>query len=141
MKVKEIMTKNVITAGPEDSIKDVILKIRYHKVSGLPIVNDKNEVLGVFSEGTIMGQMPDILNESAKIPLLDVKEITSAPVKSAMTMGVVTITEESSIKEAANIFLEKHIHRLPVVGERRKLLGIVTLGDVLKAVVDSDFCG
>ncbi|MCX8084987.1 MAG: CBS domain-containing protein [Calditerrivibrio sp.] len=136
MKVKEIMTKNVITAHEKESIREVTLRLREKRITGVPVLNDAGEVVGVFSETDILNKLPDILNDADKIPLVDVKELTDPPVKTVMSSPPITVTSDTDIKDVAKIFLYKYIHRVPVVDDG-KLVGIVTLGDLLKAFSES----
>lgn len=133
MKIKDIMKTDVITASPDDTIKDVILRIRMNNITGLPVVNENNQVVGDFSEHSVIETLPDILNEAEQIPMIDVKELTSSTIRNVMTTPPITIGPENDIKDAAKLFLEKYVHRLFVVEKQHKLMGIVTLGDVLKA--------
>lgn len=135
MKVSEIMTTNLITAGPDETIKDVILKMRKKNVSGLPVVDKNNKVLGTFSETDVAKALPDILNEAQYIPLVDVRELTSEPIKRVMDMPSISIGADTEIEEAAKIVLEQYRHRLPVVDGAGHLIGMVTLGDILKALL------
>ncbi|WP_022849871.1 CBS domain-containing protein [Limisalsivibrio acetivorans] len=132
MKIKEIMTTGVVTAKPEETIKQVILRIRSKNISGLPIVNSNGKVIGVFSETDVMKALPDILNDAEAIPMIDVKEISDHHVRMLMSEPLYTLTPEDEVKEAATIMLEKYVHRVPII-ENGKLVGIVSLGDILKA--------
>ena len=134
MQVKEIMTTKVISANPEESVRSVILKLRKNRISGVPVVDDENRVVGVFTETDVMNALPDILNDAEMIPLIDVRELTGYAIKKVMTTPVIKVTPETEIKEAAKLILENYVHRLPVV-EGRKLVGIVSLGDVLKSFI------
>ena len=135
MKVSEIMTKNVITAGPDETIKEVILKIRKKNISGLPVLDKNGKVLATFSETDVAKALPDILNEAQYIPLVDVRELTAEPIRKVMHMPAVTITPDTTVEEAATLILEKFRHRLPVVDADGKLVGLVSLGDILKALL------
>lgn len=136
MRVRDIMATNIVTAGPDETIKEVILRIRRKNISGLPVVDKNNKVLGTFSEADIAKALPDILNESQFIPLIDVRELTAEPVKRVMHMPAVTISPDATVEEAATIVLEKYRHRLPVVDETGKLVGVISLGDILKALLN-----
>ena len=136
MKVKEIMKTNVITAHEDESIREVTLRLREKKITGVPVLNDNGEVVGVFSETDLLNRLPDILNDADKIPLVDVKELTDPPVKTVMSSPAITVTPDTDIKDVAKIFLHKYIHRVPVL-EGDKLVGIVSLGDLLKAFSES----
>ncbi|HCW93077.1 MAG TPA: CBS domain-containing protein, partial [Flexistipes sinusarabici] len=81
IKVSEVMTTKVITANENESIRQVTLKLRKKNITGLPVLNKDGEVVGVFSESDVLNQLPDILNDADKIPLVDVQELTNPPVK------------------------------------------------------------
>ncbi len=136
MKVRDIMKTNVITAHEDESIREVTLRLREKKITGVPVVNDNGEVVGVFSETDVLNKLPDILNDADKIPLVDVKELTDPPIKTVMSTPAITVTSDTDIREVAKIFLYKYIHRVPVV-DGGKLVGIVSLGDLLKAFSES----
>ncbi|BAI80329.1 conserved hypothetical protein [Deferribacter desulfuricans SSM1] len=140
MKVKDYMTKNVIVAYENENIRDVVLRLREKNISGVPVLDGNNNVVGVFSESDLLAQLPDILHEAEQIPLIDVKELTDAPVKTIMGKPPITIHENDSLKKAAELFLTKYIHRLPVLNDEGKLVGIISLGDVLKAFIENESC-
>jgi len=133
LKIRDIMTTKVISAKPDETIKEVILRLRTNKISGLPVVNSSNKLIGVFSESDVMMALPDILNDADAIPLIDIKELTDNSVRMVMSEPRFTISPDSDVKEAARIMLEKYVHRLPVI-ENEELIGLVSLGDVLKAL-------
>ena len=53
LKVKDIMSKNVFTVGPEETVEKAAVKMLEHRISGLPVVNDKGKVVGVITQGDI----------------------------------------------------------------------------------------
>lgn len=132
MKVKEIMTQNVISIRDDLSIKDAVIILRKNKISGVPVLDKSGNVVGIFSESNILDKLPDILEEADKIPMVDVQELTSPPVSDVMGKPPIIVNSDEDIRNVAKIFLEKYIHRVPVV-DNGKLVGIVSLGDVLKA--------
>jgi CBS domain-containing protein len=134
--ISDIMTKNPITASPDETIKEVILRMRKKNVSGLPVIDKNKKVLATFSETDVAKALPDILNEAQYIPLVDVRELTSEPIKRVMHIPAVTVKTDTPIKEAARIVLTEYRHRLPVVDDEGHLVGIVSLGDILKALLD-----
>lgn len=139
MEVGSIMTKDVITIKQDESIKDAVIKLRKYKKSGFPVVDDEGKVVGVFSETDILDKLPDIFEESDKIPMIDVQELTTPPVSSVMGKPTITVNSKEDIRNVAKIFLEKYIHRVPVVDDG-KLVGIISLGDLLKAFSEAKLC-
>ncbi|UOD34511.1 CBS domain-containing protein [Deferribacteraceae bacterium V6Fe1] len=139
MKVKEIMTKNVISIRDTLPIKDAVIILRRNKISGAPVLDESGKVVGVFSESNILDKLPDILEEADKIPMVDVQELTSPPVSTVMGKPPIVVRSDEDIRNVAKIFLEKYIHRVPVVDDD-KLVGIISLGDVLKAFSEVKLC-
>lgn len=137
MKVKDIMTKNVISIRDDLSIKDAVIILRKNKISGVPVLDRSGDVVGVFSESNILDKLPDILEEADKIPMVDVQELTSPSVSTVMGKPPIFVSSDEDIKNVAKIFLEKYIHRVPVVDNGR-LVGIVSLGDILKAFIKAE---
>ena len=135
MKAYEYMTKNVITVDKDESIRNAALKLRRAKISGMPVL-DGNKVVGVFSEADLLNQLPDILEEADLIPMVDVQELTGSPVKDVMGSPAITCNPNDDLKDIAEIFLKKYIHRLPVIDENSELVGVISLGDVLKAFIN-----
>ncbi len=155
MKVKKVMTRNVITVKPTDYISDAIEKMKRHKISGLPVVDDSGKLVGILTDGDIIRALdiPDFPREIFSPPPFDFIEAMirmkmeewdieraletwkKGRVEDVMTKDVITVSEDADIESAADIMLEKGIHRLPVVDEKGKLVGIVTRLDLVKALV------
>lgn len=133
MKVREIMTTKIITIKKNENVRTAVLKLRNAGVSGMPVLDD-GQVIGVFSEEDLLSQFPDILMDADQIPMIDVQELTSTLVEFSMGKPAIICSPDDDIKVVASVFLEKHIHRLPVVDDSG-LVGVVSLGDVLKAFI------
>lgn len=112
MNAGELMTTDVITCGPEESIAEVIDRFECYHIAGMPVVNDDDELLGVISESDIL----DAEREEV------VRDYMSSP--------AVSVEEDTPVEEVATIFISKKVNRLPVVRER-KLVGIVTRDDLI----------
>lgn len=123
--VSDYMTKNLITFKENQPIEDVIDSLIKHKISGGPVVNDKNELIGIISEGDCMKQ----ISESRYYNLPIDKNNT---VGKAMIKQVETIDGNMNILDAVNKFLESKRRRFPIV-ENGKLVGQISQKDVLIA--------
>ena len=155
MKIEDAMEVNVVKFKSTDKIVDVAQVLRNNKISGAPVVNDENHVVGILSEGDIM-RMLEI--HSPKINLIlpapldlielpvkmkhemdelaeDMERASSVLIGDIMTKKVVTISKDAQISDAAELMDSHHIKRLPVVDENHKLIGIVTRGDIIGAMV------
>jgi CBS domain-containing protein len=138
MKVEDLMTRDVLTASPETSLKDVAGILSSHGVSGLPVVDADGRILGVVSEADILrkeqgrgGRRGGVLGWLLDRDELDPK-LEARTAGEAMTSPALTIEPARPASEAARLMVEKGINRLPVVSHDR-LLGIVTRADLVRA--------
>lgn len=126
IKVSDYMTKDLITFSPKQSVMEVINKLVKHKISGGPVVNERNELLGIISEGDCIKQ----LNESRYYNM----PIDDSTVEKFMVKDVETIDGNASVFDAANKFLETKRRRFPII-EEGKLIGQISQKDVMKAAL------
>jgi CBS domain-containing protein len=150
MLVKDVMSKNVITISPEDSISDAIEKMAENNISGL-IVVEEEKVVGVISESDVLrvfkSEIPEIstsTNATLSIFLIlekgikainEMKKIGKLKVKNLMSKRVFYVKPEDTILEAARIMSKKDVRRLPVIDENGKLVGVISRTDILRALV------
>ncbi len=126
LKVKDYMTRDLITFKPDDSIYEVIDKLIQHRISGAPIVNDKNELIGIISESDCVKQISE--SRYYNMPMDD------ATVGKFMTPNVDTIDGNMNVFDAASKFLTSKRRRFPIL-EDGKLAGQISLKDILKAAM------
>ena len=157
VKVKDAMEKYVIKFHTDDKISDIAQSLRDNKISGAPIVDKDNKVIGIISEGDIMRLLEvhsPRLNLILPSPLdwielpirmkyefdeiaEDMNKAASVHISEIMTKKVITIKEDDDISDAAQLMDTHSVNRLPVVDDERKILGIVTRGDLISALVRS----
>lgn len=126
IKVCKHMSKNIIAFRPEQTIPEVIQLLIANKISGGPVVNQKNEVVGIISEGDCIKQISN--GQYYNMPIESVK------VEEVMVRNVETIDGNMSIFEAADKFLTARRRRFPIV-EDNKLVGMLSQKDILKAAM------
>ena len=147
MRVREVMTEDVLTIGPEAPLKDVAKILVEHGVSGLPVCDIEGHVVGVISEGDILYKEHDPAEGRVGGPLgwiVDGNPNYRGAVKAqavtagtAMTAPAVTIPPYESVAQAARIMCERRVNRLPVVKDEL-LVGIVTRADLVRAFTRTD---
>jgi len=147
MRVRELMTEQVLTIGPEAPIKDVARILVENGISGLPVCDIEGHVLGVVSEGDILYKEHDPRESHVGGPLGWIVEGTpnyagyikaqALTARKAMTSPAITVAPYASVADAARIMSERHVNRLPVV-DRGRLVGIVTRTDLVRAFTRSD---
>lgn len=145
MKVKEIMTKDVITVSPDTPVKDIAEIMLKNGIGGIPVVEGDRVVGIVTEEDLIMKnvklhfptyiQLLDavIYLESLKRYEEDLRRAIGATARDVMSREVITVSPEDSVEDAATLMVEKGISRLPVV-ENERLVGIITKRDILKSL-------
>lgn len=111
------MTKDVATVTLKDNVYEVAVKMRDWNVGVIPVVDEKNDVIGVITDRDIV------------IRGLAEKREGSAAISEVMSRDIVLGRPEMTVDEAAKIMAEHQVRRLPVV-ENGKLVGIVALGDM-----------
>ena len=124
--VSDYLARKLITFKPDQSINEVIEVLLSKRISGAPVVNDDNELVGVISEGDCLKEV--VKGKYDNIPIL------SGKVSEHMSHNVVSIPAETNIFEAANMFLDRRIRRFPVIKDG-KLVGQISQKDVMKAVL------
>ena len=147
MRVRELMTENVLTIGPAAPIKDVAKILVEHRISGLPICDIEGHVLGVVSEGDILYKEHDPREAHVGGPLGWIVDGTpnyagwvkagALTAEKAMTAPAITIAPYASVSDAARIMCERRVNRLPVVKDDR-LVGIITRADLVRAFTRGD---
>lgn len=128
-KVGDLMSRNVLTGYVKNSFTYTLRLFSELPFHHLPIVNVKRELIGMISSNDIMKlltvqlAMLNDFTEDALNNAVDISEIMSA--------DPITVSPETTIKEALFLFCEHKIHALPVV-EEKQLVGILTTNDLLK---------
>lgn len=144
MKVKNFMTRQVVTVTPDSSILDAARLMLDHKISGLPVVDDGGHVVGIISEHDLLrGGKSGVRTEQSHWLRLMIEGANLADesarfqerkVREAMTPDPITITETAPLEEAGRLIEENDIKRLPVVRDN-KLVGIIARADIVRAII------
>ncbi|WP_459201825.1 CBS domain-containing protein [Methanococcus sp. CF] len=150
--VRDVM-KRPITLNKDDNIEQAILTFRKNKISGAPVVEGE-KIVGIISESDIIKALTshderfrlvlpspfDLIELPLKTAIKieefrgDVENALKTEVFEAMIEKVVTVSPETPITEAAEIMVKNKVKRLPVV-EDEKLVGIITRGDLIEAMI------
>ena len=126
LKVKDYMTTSLITFKPDQSVQEVVEALIKYKISGGPVVNERNELVGIISEGDCLKQLSE--SRYYNMPL------QHDNVEKRMAKNVETIDGNMDVFDAANKFLQSKIRRFPIV-ENGKLVGQISQKDILKAAL------
>lgn len=113
MKVKEIMTSDPITINIDNDLNEATRLLSYHNIGRL-LVTDNGNLVGIITDGDLM-----------------IEHDRNAPIKDFMTDNLITINENKSIIEAAKILAKHQISGLPVINDKSKMVGIITVEDIV----------
>src|SRR6476646_833661 len=114
MRVKEVMTANVISVLEDSRIEDTARILARHGISGVPVVNSAGALVGMVTEY-------DLISKQGQT------------VADIMSRGAISVTEDTDVEEVAHILTNRRIRRVPVLrGDR--LVGIVSRSDLVKQI-------
>ena len=118
MKVKDIMTKDVIIANPTDSILTVVKLMKHHNIGAIPVAENAEKVLGMTTDRDIVLSLADFNFDLAN---------TNA--NKLMSNRVYSVRPEADLNSALALMKKQQIRRLPVI-EEEKLVGMISIGDI-----------
>jgi CBS-domain-containing membrane protein len=142
MKVKEIMTRDVVSIKPEDSAKDALALLLKMQISGLPVIDESGKLVGMFTEKDILSHiLPSYIERVGRFIYEDnpksiknkFMELENFKIGQLMRKEVVTVDEDAACCEVARIMLTQKVRRIPVLNKEKKVVGIVAREDVVKA--------
>lgn len=144
MKARDVMTKTVVSAGPEASVREIARLLLKHRISAVPVVDDRGRVIGMVSEGDLM-RRPESRTEGHLSWWLDLLEgpeerartylkSHGLTARDVMTRKVITADENTPLEKIATLLERNHIKRVPVL-RRGKLVGIASRANLLHGLV------
>lgn len=144
LKVEDVMTRRVVTAGPDEPLKFLARLMHRSNVSAIPVVDAMGRLQGIVSEADLLrvetearqSHLEWILRSGSFVEAERAAE--QLTVGEVMTSEVVTVRPEAPVREAARILMQAGVKRLPVVDERGMLAGIVSRHDLLMPMIRND---
>ncbi|MCJ7518605.1 MAG: CBS domain-containing protein [Anaerolineaceae bacterium] len=121
LKISEVMTREVKTLRPQDTMRNVMDVMREYRISGVPIVDEAKNLIGLVSTEDL-------------IKCLANQDIDKC-VKDYMTTDLVTVNSFDHLTEGLKLFAKTKLGRLPVLGVKGELVGILTKGDVTYGIL------
>lgn len=129
MQIRDIMSRDVEIASPDMSIVEAAAKMRDRDTGFLP-VGDNDRLVGTITDRDITVRV----TAAGKDP-------NGAKVRDAMSEHAAWCFDDQDTKEAAKLMGDKQIHRLPVVNRDKRLVGIISIGDLARAHEDEETLG
>ncbi|RZU23765.1 CBS domain-containing protein [Streptomyces sp. BK239] len=146
--VGEVMTREVVGARQETPFKEVARLLGRHRISGLPVLDADDKVVGVISETDLIlrqaAQAERDRGRGFRLPALRRRTRRTTAKARATTAGqlmstpAITVHPEQGVADAARVMERHHVERLPVVDEEDRLIGIATRRDLLRVFLRTD---
>jgi CBS domain-containing protein len=142
--VRDIMTRDIVKVMPDTSVSEIALLMSQHRISGVPVVDEQDRVLGVVTELDMI-----VRNTRFKLPafftLLNATIYLETPAhlkerlhhmlgltaREIMSEKVMTVTADASIEDLAELMVGQRANPIPVV-ENGRLAGIVSRSDIVR---------
>ncbi|OGW75266.1 MAG: hypothetical protein A2Z72_00875 [Omnitrophica bacterium RBG_13_46_9] len=148
MKVRDVMTRDVITVGLSTGIREIYRIFCEKHISGVPVVAEENLLLGMVTKTEILNVLiPDYFDMVGDFLFIDdfgalEEQLESTPslelfiAEDLMIRNIIAIKESASLMKAPVLMNKHNVRRLPVVDNSGKLVGIVTRTDIFRALFD-----
>jgi CBS domain-containing protein len=145
MQAAEIMTRDVITVAPDDSVLDAALMLLKNRISAMPVLNEQGRLIGVVSEGDLLRRVEigtderrpwwrELFAGNERLAR-DYIRAHGRKVSDIMTPSAIVASPDTDLSEIASLMERNGIKRLPIVEEGR-LVGLVSRADLLRAFTE-----
>lgn len=149
VKIKDLMTKQVITCTADTEIKEAARLMYLNGLTGLPVLDETDQLVGIITDQDLVRieghlHLPLTFAFLGSLIYLDdplngdkiekqLRALLATKVADLMTKEVVTISADASLEDLAEIFLQKKINPVPVMADG-KLVGIISRADIVKLI-------
>jgi len=147
---KDIMTRDVITVNADMSVRDLAQLLADHKISGAPVVDDRDKLIGIVTENDLIDQakkvhIPTVMALFDSFVFLenperlekDLKKMSASTVGDISTTAVVTVREDTPVDELATTMSEKNVHTLPVLDQEGTMVGVIGKSDIIRTLAQN----
>ncbi len=149
MKVKDLMTRDVVTVSPDTTLSELYAILQKERITGVPVIDVSGKLVGVVSQRDLI--VAEAQSFASNSPYSDVQELFASRfieddramrrrfnwVEEIMTKSVVTTTPDTSIRDVCRLMCERKVKRLPVISGDR-FVGIISFTDVMDFLADMD---
>lgn len=146
--VTEVMTTNVVTVQPSDTVEEAVRVLARNDISGAPVVDTDGNLVGLLDDSDLLvadarlhgPTMIEVLG--AYLPLPGERRRYEEELRHALgqTVGEVmndkppSVDLNATVEDVATLMVDRHVSRIPVVDDRGRVVGIVTRGDLVEAM-------
>ncbi len=147
-RVKDIMSRDVVTISAGDTVHEALTLMGENRVSALPVVDSHDHCIGILSTSDLVDMTRDVDDDLYQLDIVDstsrrflldklTHSMGNESVQSYMSESVTCIDPETTIGKATRELLRNRIHHLPVVDANNHLIGIISTMDILAELADS----
>lgn len=126
LKAADIMTKDVLTVTPDTPISIAVKILTIRRLTGLPVIDDQKNLLGIISEKDVMGL------------LLEKEDLQEKKVFEYMTQEVHSFSPSDSVEDICEFLIHRPFRRVPIIKDG-KLVGIISRRDII-ALIHEEKC-
>lgn len=148
--VTQIMTRDVLAIAPETSIVQVARTMSEHGVSGLPVIDAENTLVGIITETDIISHEMQV-DTPTFVPLLDwiirmpgdtseddLRRVLATSAGQLMTHPVYSVTVDATVQEVATLMFERKVNPVPVLNHDNRVVGIVSRSDIVRLLAEAE---
>ncbi len=134
MHVKDVMTREVVTADPAMPLSEVADIFVRERLRAIPVIDESGHVLGMITDRHVMSHFLPLLEEAPAGAEISEPWMREGEVRDLMERTVMCVNEDESLADVVRLMLDKEIERLPVVREGQ-LVGFLTRGDIIRRLL------
>lgn len=139
---EQVMTQKVIFVKEDDLLIEAVIKMAEHEISGLPVLNNENQITGVISEKDFLSRMNkkkapsfvQVLLQCADNSGCLIVPLKTLKVREVMSSPPLMVKKEATMLEVANTLDRFNINRVPVSDDNNRLVGIIARSDLVQAI-------
>jgi CBS domain-containing protein len=139
---EQVMTRKVIFVKEDDPLIEAVVKMAEYEISGLPVLNNEDQITGVISEKDFLVRMNkkkapsfvQVLLQCADNSGCLIVPLKKLKVREVMSSPPITVKKETTMLEAANTLDRSNINRVPVIDDNNRLVGIIARSDLVQAM-------
>ena len=147
---QDIMTKEVVTVKKDMSVKELAQLLFDKKISGVPVVDDQENLIGIVTENDLIDQtkkihIPTVMALFDSFVFLenperlekDLKKMSASTVGDISSGKVITAKTDTPVDELATTMSEKKVHTLPILDNEGNLMGVIRKSDIIRTLAQN----
>jgi CBS domain-containing protein len=143
MQVRDFMIRNIVTAKPSTTVKELISILETNRIGGVPVVDDRGKLVGIVSDGDVVRFLSphkekiylayyiSYIEESQKIEDVLRERMNTPIVEIMVKKNIKTLAPDDDFESAIRLISKHHFKKLPVVNGAGRVIGIISRGDII----------